>query len=85
MKRYTFEKHIFFLQYSWVTVWTCRYQLLAESVDEIVGQSMLLRQVLGMPEKEWDDLLESELSKEIIYNYILAGIIGNDTPNHTVE
>ncbi|XP_041376567.1 MYCBP-associated protein-like isoform X3 [Gigantopelta aegis] len=38
------------------------YQLLVETVDEIVGQSMLLRQVLGLPEKEWDDMLESDLN-----------------------
>ncbi|XP_060602592.1 uncharacterized protein LOC132755708 isoform X6 [Ruditapes philippinarum] len=31
------------------------YQLLVEAIDDMVGQSMVVRQVMGLPDKDFDD------------------------------
>ncbi|XP_045166517.2 MYCBP-associated protein-like isoform X4 [Mercenaria mercenaria] len=40
------------------------YQLLVEAVDEMVGQSVVVRQVMGLPEKDLDEFSEDTKSKQ---------------------
>ena len=49
----------------WLIIYPYRYQLLLEAVDSIVGQSILVRQIMGLPEKE-DDFYD-ELSEYCFY------------------
>ena len=56
----------------------CSYQLMLEAIDSIVGQSALLRQVMGLPEKE-DDFYD-ELSK---YPLIVGKSLYISNPKYT--
>ncbi|XP_023932821.1 MYCBP-associated protein-like isoform X2 [Lingula anatina] len=38
------------------------YQALLETIDSIVGQSMMIRQVLGLPEKEFEEFPEGDIT-----------------------
>ena len=46
-----------------------RYELMSELVDDIVGESMLLRTTMGMPEREADDIPDDS-SKYLIAMHV---------------
>ena len=46
-----------------------RYELLVEAVDEMVGQTHIVRNTLGMPEKDFDDF-NDDTSKYTMITFV---------------
>ncbi|XP_046580766.1 MYCBP-associated protein-like isoform X2 [Haliotis rubra] len=61
------------------------YEYLIEAVDSIVGQSMLVRQVLGMPEKEIEEFPEGDLRHDREYSWASCSSTGDSRRGKTAD